>query len=79
MKRILESDEDEYDKEKLYQQTMSRFLKLKNKLVEETVAVEEPKSEVKSKPIKQPKRQPPPEPIRKSTCGKKQKLKCEEY
>jgi hypothetical protein len=81
MKRILESNEGEYEKAKLYQQTLSRFLKLKKKLmVEEPAAeVEEAKPEVKSKPIKQPKRQSSPEPVRKSVRGKKQKLKWEEY
>jgi hypothetical protein len=81
VKRILQSDEDDYEKAKLYQQTLSRFLKLKKKLAEETVAetAEEPKAEAKSKSIKQPRRQPSPEPIRKSACGKKQKVKWEEY
>jgi hypothetical protein len=81
MKRILESDENDDLKAKLYQQTLSRFLKLKKKLtVEEPVAVvEETKAEVKSKPIKQPKRQPSPEPVRKSARGRKQKMTWDEY
>jgi hypothetical protein len=83
MKRILDSNEDDDVKAKQYQQTLSRFLKLKKKLAEETIAetitTEGPKTEAKSKPIKQPKRQPSPEPVRKSARGKKQKLKWEEY
>jgi hypothetical protein len=81
MKRILESDENDDLKAKRYQQTLSRFLKLKKKLtVEEPVAVvEETKAEVKSKPIKQPKRQPSPEPVRKSARGRKQKMTWDEY
>jgi hypothetical protein len=81
MKRILESDENDDLKAKRYQQTLSRFLKLKKKLTveEPVVVVEEPKTETKSKPIKQPKRQPSPEPVRKSARGKKQKGTWEEY
>jgi hypothetical protein len=81
MKRILESDEDDDVKAKQYQQILSRFLKLKKQLetVAETVVVEEPKIEVKSKPIKQPKRQPSPEPMRKSARGKKEKSRWEPY
>jgi hypothetical protein len=79
MIRILESDENDDVKAKQYHQILSRFLKLKKDL--ETVAetVEEPKIEVKSKPITQSKRQPSPEPIRKSARGKKEKLRWEPY
>jgi hypothetical protein len=79
MKRILESDDDDDDndvKVKQYQQTLSRFLKHKKLATEETVvdtvSAEGPKTEVKCKPVKQPKRQPSPEPVRKSARDMKQ-------
>jgi hypothetical protein len=82
MKRILESDEDDDLKAKQYRQALSRFLKLKKKIVEDetvTETIKETKLEVKSKPIKQQKRQPSPEPVRKSTRGKKEKSRWEPY
>jgi hypothetical protein len=85
MKRILENDDDDDVKVKQYQQTLSCFLKLKKKLateetVVETAMCEKPKVEAKSKPIRQSKRQPSPEPISKSVrVKKKQKVKWDEY